>query len=329
MREKIIEILMDAHGKCVSGEQMSNILGISRAAVWKHMKVLEREGYEIESIPGTGYRLSVIPDIMDSKIISYGLKTKRFGNCIEIYQTIDSTNSRAKKLALEGAQEGTVVIAETQIAGRGRMDRKWVSPAKKGLWCSIILKPHIAPEKAPQLTVLAAIAIVKALEEFVGLKADIKWPNDILINGKKLCGILAEIQAEPDKIHSVVLGIGINVNMQKDDFPDELKGSATSILIEKGIAISRNNLLLILLENLEVIYDEYIKSNSLFPFLAFYKSHSISIGENVTVIERNSTFEGYAQNIDEDGALLVKTADGNIKKIFSADVSLRRGNTYV
>jgi len=320
---------MNAEGKCVSGEQMSNTLGISRAAVWKHMKVLEREGYEIESIPGTGYRLSAIPDILDSKTIFYGLKTKRFGNCHEIYQTIDSTNTRAKKLALEGAEEGTVVIADTQIAGRGRMDRIWVSPAKKGLWLSIILRPFIAPEKAPHLTVLAAIAIVKALEEIVGLKADIKWPNDILINGKKLCGILAEIQADPDKIHSVVMGIGINVNMQNDDFPDELKDSATSILIEKGIAISRKNLLLILLENLEVVYDEYLKNNSLSPFLAFYKSHSISIGKNVTVIERNSTFEGYAQNIDEDGALLVKTADGNIRKIFSADVSLRRGNTYV
>lgn len=329
MRQRILEILMHSVGVYVSGEQMSNRLGISRAAVWKHIKSLEKEGYEIQSISGTGYRLSGIPDKLDSKTIVYSLKTQKFGHNAEIYDSIDSTNSRAKILALNGAQEGTIVIAEAQTAGRGRMERVWVSPAKKGLWLSIILKPPISPERAPELTVLAAIATAKALEDFARLRAAIKWPNDIVINSRKLCGILAEIQAEPDCVHSVVMGIGINVNMQRDDFPVHLQDFATSALIETGKVLSRRELLLVLLENLESVYYEYIKSNGLEPFLGFYKSRSATLSRNVNVIERGSSFEGYALDIDKDGALLVRKSDGSIRKVLSADVSVRGEFGYV
>jgi BirA family biotin operon repressor/biotin-[acetyl-CoA-carboxylase] ligase len=329
MKQKILEMLMDSVGAYVSGEQMSGKLGISRAAVWKHIKALERQGYEIESISGSGYRLSDIPDILDYNTIGFSLKTQRFGHCIEIYETIDSTNSRAKRLALDGAQEGTIVIADTQSAGRGRMDRKWISPAKKGLWMSIILRPPISPERAPELTVLAALATVRALEDYAELKADIKWPNDIVVNGRKICGILAEIQAEPDCVHSVVMGIGINVNMQRDDFPAQLQDFATSALIEKGKALSRRGLLLILLENLESVYYEYLKSDGLEPFLGYYKSRSATLCRNVNVIERESSFEGYAIDIDKDGALMVRKSDGSIRKVLSADVSVRGEKGYV
>lgn len=329
MRQRILEMLMDANGIFVSGEKMSGRLGISRAAVWKHIKALESECYEIESVSGLGYKLSAIPDILDSKTIFYGLKTQIFGHRLEIYETIDSTNSRAKILALGGAQEGTIVIADTQTAGRGRMDRIWISPAKKGLWLSIILKPPISPERAPELTVLAAIAAAKAFEDFAGLNATIKWPNDIVINGKKLCGILAEIQAEPDVVRSVVMGIGINVNMQKDDFPAELQDSATSILIEQGKVMSRRELLLVLLQNLESVYYEYLKNDGLDNLLEYYKSRSATLGKKVEVIERKSSFEGYALDIDKDGALLVRTGDGSLRKILSADVSVRGEKGYV
>jgi len=327
--KRILEILINANGTYVSGEHMSSELGISRAAVWKHIKILEGEGYEIESTSGIGYRMVVIPDVLDSKTILYGLKTLRFGHQLEIYGTIDSTNSRAKRLALDEASEGTVVIADTQSAGRGRLDRIWVSPAKKGLWLSVILRPSIKPERAPELTVLAAIATVRALENFAGLNASIKWPNDVVINGKKLCGILAESQAEPDVIRSIVMGIGINVNMQRDDFPDELKDLATSLFIEKDKVFSRRELLLILLENFEAIYDEYLKNNDLSPFLEFYKSRSVTLGRNVKVIARTSSFEGFALDIDKDGALLVRECDGSIRKILSADVSVRGESGYV
>jgi len=327
--QRILEMLMNANSAYVSGEQMSGRLGISRAAVWKHIKTLEGEGYEIESTSGTGYRLSVIPDILDLKTILYDLKTKRFGHCLEIFKTIDSTNSRAKRLALDAAPEGTIVIADTQSSGRGRMDRIWVSPAKKGLWLSIILKPSIKPERAPELTVLAAIATVKALENFAGLSASIKWPNDIVIDGRKLCGILAEIQAEPDVIRSVVMGIGINVNMNREDFPAELQDLATSPPIEEGKVASRRQLLLIFLENIEAIYDEYLKSDGLDFFLEYYKSRSATLGKNVKVIERTSSFEGYALDIDKDGALLVRLGDGSIRKVLSADVSVRGESGYV
>ena len=329
MRQRILEMLMDATGVYISGEQMSGKLGISRAAVWKHIKILESEGYEIDSISGLGYKLNSIPDILDSKTIRHGLKTQSFGHSLEIYETIDSTNSRAKKLALDGAPEGTIVVADTQSAGRGRMDRTWISPAKKGLWLSIILTPPIKPQRAPELTVLAAIATVRALEDFIGLSASIKWPNDIVINGKKLCGILAEIQAEPDVINSVVMGIGINVNMQREDFPDELKDLATSLFIEKDKVFSRRELLSVLLENLEKIYYEYLKSDDLGPFLDFYKSCSVTLGRNVKVAERASSFECFAFDIHKDGALLVRLNDGSTRKILSADVSVRGESGYV
>jgi BirA family biotin operon repressor/biotin-[acetyl-CoA-carboxylase] ligase len=308
---------------------MSVRLGISRAAVWKHVKALERRGYEIESVSGLGYRLSAIPDILDSNTIGLGLKTQRFGRNLETYETIDSTNSRAKILALDGAQEGTIVIADAQSAGRGRMDRVWISPSNKGLWMSIILKPPISPERAPELTVLAAIATVRALEDYTGLNTAIKWPNDIVINGRKLCGMLAEIQAEPEIIRSVVMGIGINVNIQRNDFPPELQDIATSVLIESDKIFSRRELLFILLENLESIYYEYLKSDGLAPFIEYYKSRSATLGRNVNVIERESSFEGYALDIDKSGALMVRKNDGSIKKILSADVSVRGEKGYV
>lgn len=329
MRQAILNMLIDAKGIFVSGEFISDKLGISRAAVWKHIKILEGEGYEIEGISGSGYRLTTIPDVLDSKAISYGLKTQIIGRCLEIHQTIDSTNTRAKLLALNEAQEGTVVMADTQTAGRGRMDRLWVSPAKKGLWFSIILKPTIPPERAPELTTMAAIAIARTLEEYAGLHTLIKWPNDIVINSRKVCGILAEIQAEPGVIHSVVIGIGINVNMQTADFPVELQDLATSLRIEKGTSFSRRTLFNALLYNMESVYFEYLKSDGLGPFIGFLKSRSATLGRKVKVIERKATFEGDAFDIDKDGSLLVKTNGGMIRKILSADVSIRGESGYV
>ena len=235
MRDKIIETILDSKDEFISGEELSKKLGISRAAIWKHMKALKEEGYNIESVNRKGYRLIEDPeDLLTYQNISHKLETKIMGNNIVHFETIDSTNDYAKKVASQ-EPEGTVIISEEQTKGKGRIGRQWHSKSKEGIWMSIILKPNMIPQKAPFITLIAGASIAKVLND-LGVQANIKWPNDIIINNKKVAGILTELSAEIDRINYIILGIGINVKTM--EFSQEISEIATS-LYKEGHKISR------------------------------------------------------------------------------------------
>ena len=329
MRDKILKILLDNKDEFISGESMSERLEVTRAAVWKHIKTLQSEGFKIESVSRKGYRLVGLPDKLERVTLLHGMETKALGRTVEIHEFIDSTNSRAKELALLGYPEGTLVVAEEQLKGRGRMGRSWISPAGKGIWMSLLLRPKIPPSSAPIITSLAALAVKRALEEVAALKASIKWPNDIILQNKKVCGILTEIHADIDIIHYVILGIGINANLDKEDFPKELLDSATSISIVLGRKVDRTELVQAIMKHMEDIYTDYIKKGDIGSILDECRKCSATLGRTVKVIGRDREFSGKAVDLDEDGALLVLKEDGEMEKVLSGDVSVRGIGGYV
>lgn len=329
MRDKILKVLVDNRDEFLSGEAISSYLGITRSAVWKHIKSLQQDGFEIESRPGLGYRLLALPEELDQISLNEIMKTQIMGKSIELHQVIDSTNNRARELALEGADEGTLIIAETQLEGRGRLSRSWISPRGKGIWMSLILKPDLSPDQAPHITAIAAVAIRKALNRATGLDIGIKWPNDIIIDGKKVCGILTEMHADIDRIYYVVVGIGINVNMTQEDFPVELSSTATSLRIALGRNLDRRQLIALIMEEIEEIYYTYLENRDFKQILDLCRQYSVTLNRPVKVIGRDTSFEGFAVDFDEDGSLLVKKDDGNIIKVMSGDVSVRGEGGYV
>lgn len=329
MRDKILKVLVDNRDEFLSGEAISSYLGITRSAVWKHIKSLQQDGFEIESRPGLGYRLLALPEELDLISLNEIMKTQIMGKSIELHQVIDSTNNRARELALEGADEGTLIIAETQLEGRGRLSRSWISPRGKGIWMSLILKPDLSPDQAPHITAIAAVAIRKALNRATGLDIGIKWPNDIIIDGKKVCGILTEMHADIDRIYYVVVGIGINVNMTQEDLPVELSSTATSLRIALGRNLDRRQLIALIMEEIEEIYYTYLENRDFKQILDLCRQYSVTLNRPVKVIGRDTSFEGFAVDFDEDGSLLVKKEDGNIIKVMSGDVSVRGEVGYV
>ena len=250
MRSDVLELLRAAGGY-VSGEKMAEQLGVTRAAVWKKIAALRDAGYDISSAPRSGYILRSAPDRLIEPEIVKGLQTKLVGREIICYDAVDSTNIVLKELARQGAENGTVVVADTQGTGRGRMERAFFSPPGKGIWVSILLRPDFLPQEAPKCTLMAAVAVAQAMEKF-GLRAAIKWPNDILHDGRKLVGILTEMSAEMDRVNYIVIGIGINVNIAEEDFPEELRPIATSLMQMKGEPLSRVAFLQELLRALDV-----------------------------------------------------------------------------
>jgi birA, biotin-[acetyl-CoA-carboxylase] ligase region len=240
MKDEILRILIENTEDFTSGEKLSSRLGVSRAAIWKYIKALRQEGYEIHSMTNKGYKLVFSPDILTKEELSPLLHNKLIGKNIIHFDTIDSTNIKAKELASQNAEDGTIVISEEQTCGKGRLGRSWYSPKSKGIWASIILKPKIDPINASKITLIAAASIVKAFNE-IAIFPKIKWPNDIVLNNKKVCGILTEMSAELNQIHYLVVGIGINVNNSKDDFTEALWSSATSLKIELASEINRRN----------------------------------------------------------------------------------------
>src|SRR6202142_2836025 len=227
----------------VSGAELAEQLKISRAAIWARIEELRKLGYDIEASPHFGYRLVSSPDALhaDDLLARLG-KTKIIGRDIRVFEQTTSTNDVIEKLARDGVKEGAVVFAESQTKGRGRLGRKWISPERKGLWFSVLLRPDLRPQEATQLTVASATALRRAIQSATGLQPEIKWPNDILIGGKKVAGILTELNAELDKVRYVILGIGIDVNLDANEFPVELKKNATSLKIENGETVSRAKL---------------------------------------------------------------------------------------
>ncbi|RBW70254.1 biotin--[acetyl-CoA-carboxylase] ligase [Bacillus taeanensis] len=320
MKEQMLHILLEHNGEYVSGQKISEQLGCSRTAIWKHISELRKEGYELEAMQRRGYRIIQQPNNIRSHNIHVGLKTEFVGQNIVYHESVSSTQTIAHQLAHEGAEEGTLVAADEQGKGKGRLGRDWHSPKGTGVWMSLILRPKIPPQQAPQLTLLAAVAVVKGIKEAVGLDCEIKWPNDILIHGKKVVGILTELQAEADRIQSVIIGIGINVNVK--EFPEELQNKATSLLIEKsGKEINRAALMQRILEQTERIYKQYLKEG--FPIIKLlWESYAVSLGKEIKATTINGSFEGYAKGITEEGVLLIEDKEGEIHQIYSADIEI-------
>lgn len=322
MRIKILDLLRRCPEEYLSGEEISRQLEVSRTAIWKHMQTLKQAGYQIEAHPRQGYRLKNLPDLLLPYVIRDTLNTKVMGQGeIYYFSEIDSTNNEGKKQANLGCVEGSIVLAEEQKGGRGRLARGWFSPKGKGIWLSIILRPPFNPYDAPKCTLMAAVAVTKAIRSMTQVECGIKWPNDILYQGKKLVGILTEMSAEIDAINHVVIGMGINVNIGEHEFPDELQSIATSLSMIRGEEISRLTLLNGILGELEVVYNQVVQ-NGFIPMLNEWRELSVTLGQQVDVVGSGRNFSGTAIDIDQDGALLVQT-EQCLEKVLAGDVSIR------
>ncbi|GKV67969.1 bifunctional ligase/repressor BirA [Sporosarcina sp. NCCP-2716] len=305
----------------VSGQQLADEFGVSRTAIWKYVKELETEGYEIGSVRKKGYYLIASPDAVTPAAIQQYLTTPLYGSTIRYTGTCPSTQLIAHDEAQNGAADGTVIIADEQTAGKGRLSRPWSSAAGKGIWMSVITRPALTPQQAPQMTLVTAVAIVRAIEECTSVTPSIKWPNDILVNGRKLTGILTELQADPDRVKAIILGIGMNVNQEPDDFPSELQSIATSLRIEEGQPVSRAKLVAAVLSYLEQYVSLYVEKGFA-PLKLLWESYADSIGRRIRVSTLQETYEAVARGISDDGRLEVQLDDGTIRGIYSADIHI-------
>ena len=323
MRMTIVEMLKNAGGDFISGESIAGKLGISRTAVWKHIQKLRQNGYQILSSERCGYKLKDAPDLLLPSEIQIGLSTEIIGKKMEYHPSVESTNRVAKKLAYHGAEEGTIVVAEEQTGGKGRLDRNFFSPRGKGIWFSIILRPKFSPHDAPKFTLMAAVAVAEAMKRF-DLKAEIKWPNDIMHDGRKLVGILTEMTGELAKISYLVIGVGINVNISRDEFPEELREIASSLCEMKGETLSRVKLFRAVLEEFDKLYLE-VNASGFAAVLARWRAYNITLGKNVRVIaagDGGEIFTGKAVDLNSEGALIVDTLEGR-RTVYAGDVSIR------
>jgi len=314
MQEKILDFLKRKQDY-LSGDQISHRLGITRQALWKHIQELKNLGYDIVAVPHLGYRLISSPDRLFPFEATQGLDTKFIGKKIYYFDGVPSTMNIAMQLGIKGAPEGTLVVAEYQTKGRGRLGRSWFSPKYKGIYLSLLLKPKISPIDAPILTLLAAVSICEAVKAITGLDTQIKWPNDILIHHKKLGGILTELNAEMDEINFVIIGIGLNVNNDKKT----LVSGATSLREQKKENINRINLMQEILRRIEANYLSF-QERGAHPLIEKWREHSITLGKRIKVYSHKEHIEGEAIDIDMDGGLLVRKDSGVIEKVMAGDV---------
>jgi len=320
----ILSALRAEDGAGVSGAELSQQLGISRAAVWARIQELRQLGYDIEASPHRGYRLISAPDQLHADdLLSRLGKTKVVGRDIRVFQETTSTNDVVEKLARDGVKEGVVVFAESQTKGRGRLGRKWMSPPRKGLWFSLLLRPAMRPTAATQLTIAAATALSRAIRLHTGITPEIKWPNDILIQGKKVAGILTELSAELDKVKYVILGVGVDVNLGAGEFPHELRKLATSLKIETGQSIDRAELAAAILCELDRDYAR-ICAGQFTAVADEWESQCATLGHNVVIRLGDRQIQGRAESLDVDGALLLRTQHGHLETIIGGDVTLEK-----
>lgn len=325
MKHKIIDRLHDEEG-FISGEKLSEEFGLSRTAIWKHINSLKEDGYQIESVTRKGYRLLSSPDLINYDEIKGELKTSIIVKRIEHFQSIGSTNDKAKELAWK-AEEGTVVVAEEQTSGKGRLGRSWDSPGRKGIYASVILKPDMEPSNAAKLTLLGAAAVVLALED-CGIEAQIKWPNDIIVKGKKAAGILTEMSSELGIINYIVLGIGINVNQDIEEIPSDIITKATSLKIATGKAIQRKHLFAQVLNRLDELYVQFAKNGDMDRALDICREKSAVIGKDIIVVQGRNQRPGHAVSINHDGELMVRFEEG-LEHVISGEVSIRTEYGYI
>ena len=314
MKEKILEYLNKEH-EYISGDQISKHLGISRQGLWKHIQELKDSGYDIVAVPHLGYRLESSPDRLFPFEISRQLNTKFIAEKIHYFEYLDSTMNLAMQLGMKLAPNGTLVLAESQTKGRGRLGRSWFSPKYKGIYLSLILRPQIGPAVSPVLTLLAAVSICEAVKKVLDLDVQIKWPNDVFINNKKFTGILTEMNAEVDKINFVVIGIGLNVNNEKKS----LISQATSLKEQYGQIVNRVALLQELLRRIENNYF-ILEDKGAEVIIGKWRSYSLTLGRRVKVYCQSKYIEGCAVDIDNDGRLLIRKDSGLIQKVSSGDV---------
>ncbi len=337
MEDKILEYLKSADGY-ISGQQLCEILGVSRTAVWKAVGRLRNEGYEIDAVKNRGYRLTGLPDLVTDTEIKDALDTSWAGHPVFYKEEMESTNDTAKRMASEGAGHGTLVVTERQTGGRGRLGRSWDSPEGSGIWMSIILKPDIAPERASMLTLVAALAVYDSLSVRVS-GCGIKWPNDILIGSRKVCGILTEMSAEFDAVHDVVIGIGINVNTE--EFPEDIKDVASSMYLAAGKRFERCGIIADIWKAFEKYYEIFMQTADLSGLKDLYNERLINRGRRVRIrgVQEASgpvtgtgkalSVQGTAKGIDDRGNLVTETDDGRTISVFSGEVSVRGYLGYV
>ena len=306
----------------ISGTELSRKLDMTRAGVWGHIEDLRALGYDIEASPHLGYRLLGSPDTLHADdLLSRLGKVRVIGREIHVFQETTSTNDVAARLARGGAKEGAVVFAESQTKGRGRMGRTWISPAGKGLWFTVLLRPDFPPQAATQLTVAAATALARAVTLQTGIVPEIKWPNDILIKGRKIAGILTEMRAELDRVQEVLLGIGMDVNLEPDDFANDLKRTATSLRIETGQKVNRSELAVAVLRELDRDYQMVLEGD--FQRLAEqWEERCSTLGRQVAIRVGDRVIRGRAESLDSDGALLVRGLHGHLERIVGGDVTV-------
>lgn len=314
----------------VSGQQLCEQFGVSRTAVWKAINQLKEDGYQIEAVSHKGYRLLESPDILSESEILSRLTTDWAGRTLHYFNETGSTNIDAKRYAEEGEPHGTTVVANTQSAGRGRRGRLWQSPAGSAIYMTIMLKPQFVPDKASMLTLVMALSVADAIVEATGLAAGIKWPNDIVVNKKKVCGILTEMNAELDYIQYVVIGVGINVNNNSpEEFPEEIRQTATSLKIESGIQISRAALLERVLAHFEKNYDIFTKTLDLSALMEAYDARLLNLNAEVRVLDPKGEYTGIARGINPAGELLVEKENGEVTPVYAGEVSVRGLYGYI
>ena len=317
MNKTIIQMLIDSDSEYVSGQNISDKLGITRAAVWKRISKLKELGFEIESVTKKGYKLLSYPDILNKELIEIGMKSDFIGHSVEVLESVDSTNDYAKKKAKE-LVDGSVIISLEQVKGKGRRGRSFHSGKGDGIYLSIILKPGFEPTKAPFITSIAGAALVNTFNKF-NIQTKIKWPNDVLINGKKVAGILTEMSADMEFIEYIVLGVGINVSGL--EFPSELKNIATSLKLE-GYDVKKLSIILQFIYEFELLYNLYLNENTS-EVVNILRNNSSVIGKQINVHYMNEIESAIAVDINNQGALIIKTQEGEVKELSSGEISIR------
>ena len=321
---KILSALRTAASGAVSGAELSAQVGVTRSAVWARIRELRALGYEIEASPHQGYRLLAVPDVLHAEdLLSLVEGNRVVGRDIRVFEETGSTNDVVEKLARDGVAEGVVVFAETQTKGRGRLGRKWVSPPRKGLWFSVLLRPELRPAAVTQLTVAAATALTRAIRKQTELQPQVKWPNDILIKGRKIAGVLTELSAELDRVKHVILGIGVDVNLTASDLPPEVRRLATSMRIESGRTYRRADLAAAILTELDRDYSR-IREGDFGGIAEEWGRQCATLGQQVRIETGGRVLEGRAEALDQDGALLLRTDHGHLERIIGGDVTLQK-----
>lgn len=334
MKSEILKLLRGADGY-ISGQEISERFGVSRTAVWKVIRQLQEEGYQVEAVRNKGYHILDSPDVMTKEELDSLMHTRWAGKNIVYYDATDSTNLRIRELGDAGAPHGTLAVADRQTAGRGRRGRSWESPPGSSIYMSILLRPDIPPDRAPMLTLVMALSVAEGIRQCMetggdsgnSLEIQIKWPNDIIISGKKLAGILTEMSSQVDYINHVTVGVGINVN--RTEFPEEIRETASSLCLECGHTVKRAPLIAAVMERLEDNYDIFLRTLDLSGLLERYSALLVNRDREVMVLGTKEQYRAYALGINSTGELIVRREDGSTEEIFAGEVSVRGVYGYV